>query len=178
LATRSSSDFQEALQDSDKEKTDMRRTEHFMENLQKLQELTETLPLIPTLSELMAESFSESNYLEIETKYGGPIMVIGCYKNDDIAIVRSFAIKGTAMEMHQHAEKEIFVVYSGCMEVYYQDGHCARLLPGDLHYIPPETPHYVMWPENTWEITILMPSIKELPNGRSERPRSEEKSDC
>ncbi len=128
--------------------------------LRELKELTDRLPRLEDIA-----GCSQA-VKELPAVKGGPIILFAMWTNDLIAVGRSFAPAGTEMEMHSHKEIETVIVYSGKIEVPYDNGEVNILNPGDVLVIPPNQIHGGRWIESSWAICTTIPPSKGFPDAR------------
>lgn len=133
-------------------------------SIQKLKELTETLPKLPLLEELVERHSKE--YAEFSVDEGGPIISLNCYKSSSVAIVRVFAEQHTKMKFHTQAEYEYILVYQGQIQVTFESGEVFKLKKSDFLSIPPNMGHRAEWLENSWFIAITIPAAEGYPDGK------------
>lgn len=131
-----------------------------MSHLERLRELTERLP-VPFLDTLKD---CGAGFTEIEAG-DGEVMLFGLLKERRVAVSHGFMAAGSTMVPHKHAEHEWFIVYEGAMRVLLPESDEEVLLkPADSYYLPPKTPHAVVWPENTRMIVVTIPAAEGFPD--------------
>ena len=140
------------------------------ENLKKLQEIT------PTLDKLVQDKGHEAPDITYETVGNGTFIGFILHNERAVAAQRVFMSKGTEIPPHHHEEKEFVIVYSGsfklmscpvCLSVI--DGQPTPnndiFKTGDAVYFPPNQPHGGLALEDTWIVSITVPSGGGYPNG-------------
>lgn len=128
-----------------------------MTNLDRLRELTETLPTFP------GEVLRQNHCKEYEMEKG---ICLGWYlyvRNNEIGVHRWYSPKGTIFPKHAHGEDEWIFVYRGHLNLKLVSGD-IRLINREFYYIPPDTAHGATFPEDTYYLTITIPPAKEFPN--------------
>jgi quercetin dioxygenase-like cupin family protein len=133
-------------------------------NIQKLKELTETLPKLPLLEELV--EWQGKGYTELSVDAGGPVISLNCYKTSSIAIVRVFAEQRTKIKFHTHAGYEYIIVYQGQIQITFETDEVFKLKKNDFLSIPPNMGHQTEWIENSWFVAIIIPAAEGHPNGK------------
>lgn len=129
-------------------------------NLDKLRELTEKLPIIPTLADFIYGE--ENNVVNYEVE-GGASFGIGLVNQSEIAVQRVFMSKGITFPEHAHPEHEWFLVYIGGYELYLPN-ETRQINAGEMVHFPPNVPHSGFITEDTWAIGITMPSGEGYPH--------------
>ena len=127
------------------------------ENLQKLKELTEKLsPLTDLISK------ETDNFIE----YGDSgFTALGLYNVPEIAVSKITINKGKKAKEHNHKEKEIGIIYKGCIS-FIIDGKEKDYHPGDIVYFNPMQMHSAHAKEDSEAIFITIPSGEGFPNAR------------
>ncbi len=152
--------------------------------LDKLKELTESLPSfpplvkaedlkgyssvirlngIPTVRDIPVDTAS-NGYLEYKMDTGECFSWFIHRSGNDIAVHRWFITKGTIFPKHVHPEKEWLIVYTGAMDLFLENGDMIELRKGDSYYVLPNMVHWSTYPEDCKFITITIPPAKEFPH--------------
>lgn len=116
-------------------------------NMIELESLTERL---------VFSDVKKTAFFELETK-NGKIIGFTLFKNDSVAIVRSFAEKGTFIDMHRHPGKEWFGIYTGKVKVELESGETIILNAGQQTELPADQKHSCLYLEASWGWIITMP---------------------
>lgn len=141
------------------------------ENLIKLRELT------PNLGSIVSETNLEKRETIYNTKDGGTFIGFGLHHEGSMAVQRVFMSKGTRVPEHHHEEQEYCIVYKGLMRLDMSGWHAITsrlpqsgedvgdqiLRPGDAVYFPPNVPHTGTMLEDTWILSISIPSAEGYP---------------
>ena len=127
-----------------------------MNNLEKLKELTDQLP---SFEDLVSKSGSIT---EVETLKGN-VFMFGLYSVPAISVARAFMSANTEIELHTHAEFELFVVYEGRMMLNVE-GKEFGVEVRQSGYVLPNIPHSAYFPVDTKVIAITIPSSEGYPN--------------
>ena len=131
------------------------------ENLERLRELTNSLPAVPLIKLVKASS---DKTVEYETQDGTPFFGLGLFNNGYVAVRRVFMGKGTLVPHHTHAGKEFMIVYSG--KVRFRRSRGERVYGiGDILCFDPNEEHNGEALEHTWLIAITIPAEKGYPDG-------------
>jgi quercetin dioxygenase-like cupin family protein len=79
------------------------------DNLKKLRALT------PRLKEFIIQKPTNpgTNFIEYSPDNGGTFLGFGLFKEDAVAVQRTFMSKGTKVPEHNHKESEFVIVYRG-----------------------------------------------------------------
>lgn len=126
--------------------------------MRKLRELTDRLPPLSKLVVSKASDFVE--YLGEGT--GVNAVGFGLYKNDRIALQRTYFPQGFTLPAHKHDEREWMIVFSGKLSVLYEDRETI-LLPGDYICFDKHQAHCITAMDNTWVIGITVPADQSYP---------------
>lgn len=135
-------------------------------NIDKLQELTESLPPFISLTTGVPRPL---NFKHLKTATGGPLLIAGLYKTADVAVSISYMAPDTVLGTHYHDETEILVVYSGEMIITYA-------LDDIKHTINSESGPFTILPNvghkaechvpNTWMVAMTIPAAEGYPDDR------------
>ena len=133
-----------------------------MNNLDKLKELTNNLPAVPKLHDLV-KSADPSVHSIIYNVEDGTSFGLGLLSRPQVAVQEVFISKGTSFPLHVHdKEKEILIVYKGEMFVKINDEE--RLLKeGDFVEICCGNAHSTKALKDTWVIAVAIPRIDGFP---------------
>ena len=118
-------------------------------HIDKLEELT------PKLSKFCSHTNGDMIQYEIErgTSFGFKLL-----SEKSISAARVFTSKGSRYPKHNHKQREYMLVYKGKIIVHLGDSGEEKILNvGDCIYIPPDTPHYVDFPEDSWVLAVTIP---------------------
>ena len=127
-----------------------------MNYLAKLKELTEHLP---SFEDLVGNSCTAT---EVETLKGN-IFMFGLYNVPGISVARAFMSANTEIELHTHAEFELFVVYEGKMVLNVED-KVFEVEVRQSGYVLPNMPHSAYFPVDTKVVAIAIPSSEGYPD--------------
>ena len=133
-----------------------------MNNLDKLKELTEELPAVPKLDDLV-EGRDLANHSIIYKVEEGTSFGFGLLNRPEVAVQELFVSKGTAFPEHVHKnEDEWGIVYKGKMkvvvgneEIVLNSGDCVKFDKGVIHSSKAL--------EDTWLIVVAVPRIDGFP---------------
>lgn len=136
-----------------------------MENaLEKLRELTDNLPAVPKLGDLMF-ALGGNGDQQIKHKInlpGGYYESYSLFSSPEISVARSFVSSGAEFPEHFHDEKEYGLIYVG--RVVVRSEGCEKILgPGDCIIYEAGVPHYAKALEDTRFIAITIPFSKDYP---------------
>jgi len=130
----------------------------------KLIELEEITKSLPNFAKMVAEiTVGETQTFNMDSGTG---IQIAMFNDKDIAIARGFFSKGSLCPIHSHSEKEIIIVYEGCMEIRFDDGSSKILNQYDHISIQPQIGHCGYAVEDTWFVAITLPASKEWPHAK------------
>lgn len=133
-----------------------------MNELNKLKELTENLPEIPTLSELIHNPGNYRNYVEYKVD-SGTCIGFGLLNQKEVSVQKLFLSKGTTFPSYAHnKEKEIWVLYEGELSVT-NNNKTRILIVGDIVGFNPGDLHEITAIKDTWLITTAIPSMDGYP---------------
>ena len=123
------------------------------------------------IKELLTRSFDELAPIDAGTLPAyvipiedGVLSVVGIYHEPDSAVVKCFAPAGSFFSTHTHAEAETIVTISGQIEYYQGNDDCRVLEAGESIHVPPNVPHAVRYPVDTWSFGITVPASKAFPS--------------
>lgn len=83
--------------------------------------------------------------------------------NEKIAVQKNFSRAGTIFPKHCHEEAEIMVVYEGQMEIHFDANTVTPLGVGEHIFIEANTPHWAVFPVDTWIIALTIPPAAGYP---------------
>ena len=131
-------------------------------SLDKLEELTEKLPGIPKLTDLVV-SDNPSKHSIIYNVEKGTSFGFALLSRKDVAVMELFVSKGTSWPPHVHnEEKEWGLVYKGKLSVVVEDKKVI-LQPGDCIIFEKGKIHSSEALEDTWLIAVSIPRIEGYP---------------
>lgn len=134
-----------------------------MNNLDKLKELTNGLPEIPKLKELIGETDSSTHSILYDVEKGTSFG-LSLLSRPQVAVQEVVISKGTFFPKHVHEkEREIIIVYKGKLEIIVEGENNQVLLPGDSIVFEPGKVHSSFALEDTNMITISIPRIEGYP---------------
>jgi hypothetical protein len=123
-------------------------------NLQKLEELTQRLPLADFVAA------RKSNIVDYKVE-NGTCIGFGIFVSEDVAVQKAFASKGTLFPKHVHLETEYIIVVTGCMEAKGK-----KFGANSVCVFDPGEEHSAFFAEDTWMVCITIPPSDGYPNGR------------
>jgi quercetin dioxygenase-like cupin family protein len=133
-----------------------------MNNIDKLKKLTEDLPAVPKLKELI-KSTNPSNCTVNYQVENGTSFGLCLLSRSEVAVMELFVSKGTGWPVHIHSEeKEWGILYRGKLKVTI-DGKDRVLGPGDCVFFDKEVAHSSHAVEDTWLIATSIPRIDGYP---------------
>jgi quercetin dioxygenase-like cupin family protein len=133
-----------------------------MNNLDKLKELTNDLPAVPKLNDLVIER-DLTNHSIIYDVEDGTSFGFGLLNRPQVSVQELFVSKGTSFPAHLHKEEnEWGILYKGEMKVFLGDkeiilkaGECVHFEKGVIHSSQALT--------DCWLIAVGVPKIKGFP---------------
>jgi len=129
-----------------------------MNNIDKLKQLTEELPVVPKLEDLV-ESNSLTNHSVIYDVKEGTSFGFGLLSRPEASVMELFVSKGTAWPDHLHEdENEWGILYKGKLKVVI-DGKEIILTPGQCVHFKKEVVHSSEAIEDSWLIAIAVPKL-------------------
>jgi len=133
------------------------------EYLQKLRELTDTLPSFPSLVKM------ESNNRIDYNVDNGVSFAFGLLSQTEVAVANVFISSGAVFPKHSHKENEFLIVYEGGLVVEICDagGEDYRSIiveTGGSVYFDNNERHIVTALEDTWLIAITVPAAEGYPH--------------
>ena len=132
-------------------------------NLERLRKLTEDLPPIQSLRDMVSERIGQLIEYDIER---GVCIGIGLYNTPDVAVMRFAMPKGSFIARHEHKnEVEIIVVYKGKME-FKINGDVKVVETGEVALLPRHIAHTVEALEDSWMIALTIPASKDYADAR------------
>jgi quercetin dioxygenase-like cupin family protein len=126
------------------------------ESLTKLKLMTEGMA--PSLN---AFACTTSDVIEYEMEKGAAIS-FGLWKQESIAVARTFFSGGSIFPEHSHNEKEFIVVYEGQMDITIEEKTTA-LTAGDMIVVCPGQAHGAVAVGDTRIIAITIPAAEGFP---------------
>ena len=134
-----------------------------MENrIQKLKELTNNLPEIPTLSDIVTSVDKINHTVEYSDTYGNSTGR-SLLDKEECAVQDLYISKGTPFPPHAHVDElEHIVVYSGKVEVVLKD-KTVTLNPGDHIKFNKKEVHSGVALEDSSMLAIAIPRIQGYP---------------
>lgn len=131
-------------------------------NLDELRELTGKLPPVPKLENI---SHGSGKYMQYDTD-DGTCFGIGLWTDEFISVGRFFMSAGAKLKEHDHAEKEMIIVSSGCL-ISYSNGERKVVKQYDCIVFQEGVSHRVVALEDTWMIASTVPPSKAYPDARN-----------
>ena len=133
-----------------------------MNSINKLKTLTEELPAIPKLADLVSNPGNFRSYIEYEAGEG-TIIGFGLLNQQEVGVQKLFLSKGATFPVHSHeCEKEWAIIFSGAIKVNvgkvfktYRTGDCIE--------VDCALSHSGVALEDTWLITVSIPRIDGYP---------------
>ena len=135
-----------------------------MTNLDRLNELTDALPDLEAL----------------ETYVGGPAVLfddeadkthvgVGAYRDRDIAMMRTFAVRGAVLSPHVHEDQHEWLgIIKGKLALKFTDTQeTVVLTTHDVYHIVPGRPHTTEALEDTYAWSITIPPAAGYPSVQS-----------
>lgn len=119
---------------------------------------------MPKLIEMVKHINGNGN-IEYDTNGEGDFKGYGIFNNGCVAIQRVFMSKDTIIPEHSHTEREYVITYKGSYELN-RGGVKTTLMVGDSMYFEPNEPHSGVILEDTWIVSITIPSGEGYPNAR------------
>ena len=129
-------------------------------HIDKLRELTDKLPAL-SMSEIIKKQFA-NNLIEYEGT-SGSVIGLGIYKEEDLAIQKTFLSKGSHVPKHSHLENEWMIVISGYIHFEF-NGTVKKIKNGGLVYFNMNEYHAATAIEDTWLLCITIPPSGGYPN--------------
>ena len=139
-----------------------------------LSELEKQTNKLKSLGDLVLKEHEKFN--EYISKDEGTCIGFGLYKEDNVAVQRTFLSKGATIELHSHEEKEYILVYKGAFKLLADEdlkclkdgeptiGNNCVLKSGDGVFLKSYQPHGMISLEDTWVICVTIPAAKEYPD--------------
>ena len=127
--------------------------------INKLEQLTPKLPLIPTLSKYKSNSGKIANYV-----FGsGTVVSESLYATPDIGIAKTYIKEGITFDIHKHEiSGEWLIVLNGILKVVV-DGEEYILNKYDSIKIDAKKPHFAIAVADTTLIAITVPKDDGFP---------------
>lgn len=132
------------------------------QNLQKLKELSYTLP---TLKDLLIDKSPGNASYRVKTSIGNNSVAIAetLLSEEKVGIMRFKMAKGDKIEHHLHSENEWVIVISGSLKTKI-DGEEKIIETGGYVYYPPESGHSGIVVETLDCICITVPKAEGYPD--------------
>ena len=132
------------------------------QNLKKLEELTDKLPPIPTLSNF--SSFDENSNIINYTVNAGTAIGFQLLSEPKIVIQKTFLSIGTLFPLHTHNQSiEYLLVYDGKLKISFENGDISIIGEKEQFCVKPNRAHKVQALEDTWAIAIIIPREADYP---------------
>lgn len=133
-----------------------------MTNIEHLKTLTDNLPPIPKLSEMIHNPGSVRSYIEYDVEDGSAIG-FGLLSQKEVGVQKLFISSGTTFPNHIHdKEVEFGILFEGKLEVeingekqIVEKGECVKFCCKDIHGARAL--------EDTWLIAVSIPRIDGYP---------------
>ena len=134
------------------------------ENLAKLRALTDDLPPIPRLDELVENGTQAGRFIEYPAQQG-TVIGFNLYHDKHIAIQRVFFSNGSITGDHTHGESvEMITITEGELVVEFVDtGKRKTLKAGDGIKIDKGVGHQGLAIKDTWAIAVTIPADEGFP---------------
>lgn len=133
-----------------------------METLNRLKKLTEELPEIPTLKQIVHNPGNIRSYIEYEVDNGTSIG-FGLLSQQEVAVQKLFLSSGSEFPPHKHdVEKEYGIIFEGEVEVDIE-GQKQILKKGDCVEFCCNKTHSARAITDTWLIAVAIPAIQGYP---------------
>jgi quercetin dioxygenase-like cupin family protein len=133
-----------------------------MEHFEKLKELTDNLPGIPKLVDLVSSDIA-ANHSIIYNVEEGTSFGFNLLNRPDVSVQELFVSKGTSFPEHVHnKEEEWGLVYKGKMKVVLGDEEVI-LTPGSCVHFKKGVVHSSEALSDCWLIAIAIPKIQGYP---------------
>ena len=131
------------------------------ESLEKLREITGTLPVVSSLSHLIKKE--TKGIISYKTIKGS--MVANALLNiDEIAVAQTIFTENTVIDTHIHEESDEWVfVYMGELTIKTPEGEFKINNESPMFHVPTKQPHKVSSTEVTWAVVIAIPSDEGFP---------------
>lgn len=128
-----------------------------------LRTLTEQLPPIPRLKDMVSNLGANRNYIEYKVKNGTSIG-FGLLNQREVAVQKLFISAGTTFPTHRHStQMEYGIIFVGELEITI-DNEVKKLTRGDCIKFDPNTNHTLEAITDSWLITIAVPKIEGYPS--------------
>ena len=133
-----------------------------MKSIEQLEKLTQELPPISNLGQLIYNPGNIKDFTEYKVE-GGLSVGASLLSKEEIGVMDLIVTKGGQWPVHAHTkEKEWGVIYKGKIEVTC--GGIKRILePGDMIFFEQGELHCATALEDTWLIAISIPRIEGYP---------------
>ncbi len=89
---------------------------------------------------------------------------VGLMKESNIAVAKTKLSPGSVFPKHVHDEWEMFLVYSGEMDIHLES-KIIKLKPKQAYYLLPKTPHAVSTETGVELLSITIPGSVDWPEG-------------
>jgi len=128
-----------------------------IDTIKKLEELTKALRFKDM------HGSQDGDHYEICTERG-TFIIFGLAKDEEIAIARAFASKGTVVPYHMHnGSKEWMGVSRGAMRIAFREKEAVIVKPGDAVLISSFEQHALEFDEDTWLWAVTVPGDRGFP---------------
>lgn len=121
-------------------------------DLSYLEELTNKLPQVPSLSEIAASH--EGKFIEYQLDKGR-CTGVGIFKDEIMAIQKAFMPKGSLFQTHVHSEKEFIILYKGYAKIVFQNQVLMKSAPNTI-WFPANEPHAFEALEDCYMVAVLI----------------------
>jgi len=134
-----------------------------MQTVDELKEMTEQLPPVPKLEELISNPGNKRHYIEYKVEDGTAIG-FGLLSQCEVGVQKLFISSGTIFPEHVHNnEIEYGIVYNGKLKVTINEN--SRIIEkGDYIKFSAQEVHDIEALEDSWIIAISIPKIEGYPN--------------
>jgi len=120
-----------------------------------LKNLTDNLPPVPTLVDLIHDPDNIRSYVEYSVSNGTAIG-FGLLNQPEVAVQKIFISKGSIFPQHEHDVIEIGVIFAGEVEINVGDTP-IRFRVGDVIKLQKNERHSVKAIDDSWIIAIVIP---------------------
>lgn len=128
--------------------------------LDELRKLTEKLPAVPKLQDLV--NHREELFLEYKIEGEGETSAHALINSKDVCVQNLYISKGTHFDEHVHKDKiEFAILYKGNIKITHEDGSIVTLNVGDSVRLEKGEPHSADAVEDSWLITMTIPGDRE-----------------
>ena len=132
------------------------------DSIEHLEELTNNLPAVPTIENMVKSDSTTRNYVSYDVVKGS-IIGIPIMWDDNMAIQKIFSSAGSEFKTHVHENSiEMVVVISGQLIIKCEDAEYV-VNPQEIHTMEKNRPHNAITPVDTWIIAVTIPADEFYP---------------